>query len=610
MMRPMTGITTSPEPEEFAKQVGRAPLAEGPGWVALSERDDLAKYKPGNSIGLFVAQLRLGIDDIDSFASDALTDDSNDKKCDIVAVHRDTEQLIIAQCYATEHPERKKEGPASKTSDLNTAVSWLLSGPLETLPDVLRDAAIEARQAIKDGEITSLEIWSVHNCPEGTNIARELDQAAKTANSLLVQYYPDNPLNVTTAEIGRDAVNELYRRTQLPILVTEEMSFETPGGYETKGQSWRAYNTAIKLSELRMLWQQHGTDLMSPNIRDYLGVRKTERNINFGIKTTAKHSPRDFIVYNNGITAMVHNYEVANHRVAIRGLGIVNGGQTTGSIGTLSDEDASGLDEAWVQIRFVESADATILENVVRFNNTQNKVEATDFRSGDAIQDRLRNEFSSVPEAMYRGGRRGGAQDAIRRDRALLSDTGVAQSVASFHGYPNLAYNELRQIWELDSTYARFFNDHLHARHIIFCYSLLKAVEHSKLALNDIPEEKRAETQRNHAEFFRSRGGVHLLTAAIGGSIETILGEVVPDRFAVRFKDNISPAIATEVWTPIVRSGLPFSGQLAGATNQGLKSQDRVKEAVKLFVAMIEATRESNRVTYDTFAAHVEQRAD
>jgi hypothetical protein len=594
-----------------ASSPARTPLATGPGWSALSKRDDLAKYGDGNSIALFAAELRLGIDDIETFAADALTDHGNDKKCDLVAVVRDSGHLVIAQTYAAKNPETKSEGPAGKASDLNTAASWLLSGAVDGLPEVLRDAAIEARDALGSGDITEMQIWSVHNCPESKNVQTELQQAAKTANSLISQYFQEAQVNVSVAEIGRDAINELYRRTQLPILVDEELTFPITGGFETSGKDWRAYNTAVKLSDLRSLWQTHGTDLMSPNIRDYLGIRRSERNINYGIKVTAKESPEDFFIYNNGITAMVHSFEPSDDsaQIIVRGMGIVNGGQTTGSIGTLSEGEAGNLDDARVQIRFVTSTNSEVLENVVRYNNTQNKVEATDFRSKDAVQDRLRSEFEAIPDALYRGARRGGADDAIKRDRTLLSDTGVAQSVASFHGNPNLAYNELRQIWEHDPTYARFFNDNLHARHIVFCYSLLKAVEEAKLNLNNIADDKRTKTQKSHAEFFRSRGGVHLLTAAIGGSIETVLGEAVPDRFSLRFRSNVSPTKAIGLWRPIVQSGLPFTGQLSGATNLGLKSTERVADALRLFESMIEATRDSKQETFDDFAAKVEQSA-
>ncbi|MEE3918608.1 hypothetical protein V2I01_09160 [Micromonospora sp. BRA006-A] len=69
--------------------------------------------------------------------------------------------------------------------------------------------------------------------------------------------------------------------------------------------------------------------------------------------------------------------------------------------------------------RFVKCDSPAILAEIVRYNNTQNKVEAADFRSKDVVQERLRAEFSEIPEATYRGGRRGGVSDAIERQRTL-----------------------------------------------------------------------------------------------------------------------------------------------------------------------------------------------
>src|SRR5699024_1321079 len=129
----------------------------------------------------------------------------------------------------------------------------------------------------------------------------------------------------------------------------------------------RAYNTAIQLSDLRGLWNDYGTNLMSPNIRDYLGVRRSERNINYGIKGTARENPQDFFIYNNGITAMVHSFEPSSDSTSltVKGMGIVNGGQTTGAIGTLTEGEASNLGDARVQIRFVTSTAPNVLANVV-----------------------------------------------------------------------------------------------------------------------------------------------------------------------------------------------------------------------------------------------------
>lgn len=185
-------------------------------------------------------------------------------------------------------------------------------------------------------------------------------------------------------------------------------------------------------------------------MRDYLGIIRTEQNINNGMKTTAQEEPDRFWIYNNGLTVLVNDYNVdRTHkpwRLTIEGLGIINGAQTTGSIGTLDDDRAESLSDMQVLVRFVRCNDNDVLSEIVRYNNTQNKVEAADFRSKDAIQERLREEFKSIPDADYLGGRRGGVRDAITRRKNLVPDRAVAQCLTAFHGRPNLAYNETRRI--------------------------------------------------------------------------------------------------------------------------------------------------------------------
>lgn len=584
-------------------------LATGAGWTALSDRQDLAKHGPGNSIALFAAELILGIEDAETFAADALTDNGNDKKCDLIAVDRDRALIIVAQAYATLKPEDNRgEAPAGKTTDLNTAVSWLLSGETSNLPDVLKDAFVEARDALKEGEISELQIWSVHNCNSSKNVERELQQTCLTADSLLKRHFSNAQVSVTSQEIGIAEINDLYRRATLPIVVEDNLEFSVNGGFEISGDGWQSFNTAIRLDELRTHWKTFGKNLLSPNIRDYLGVRKSEKNINYGIKNSAQNNAEEFFIYNNGITAIVHSFEHDRDMnvVRVHGLGIVNGGQTTGSIGTLSDREATSLDKAHVQVRFVKSADTSRLKNVVKFNNTQNKVEATDFRSSDAVQDRLRTEFELIPEATYKGARRGGVDNIMRRERGLLYDNAVAQSLASFHGNPNLAYNETRKIWENDEIYSRFFNDSLHARHVLFAYSLQKSVERAKEALSSIPAESRTAKQKSHAEFFRSRGSVHLMTSAIAFSLETILGIAIKNRFDLRFKQNLSPNDAIDCWGKVIDQCLPFTLYLSDATNQGLKSRDKVKNAFEKFESMLEAVSTSMPENFKSFSSFVE----
>jgi hypothetical protein len=147
------------------------------------------------------------------------------------------------------------------------------------------------------------------------------------------------------------------------------------------------------------------------------------------------------------------------------------------------------------------------------------------------------------------------------------------------------------------------FRDAVAARHVVYAYSLLKAVERAKQQIAKIPEQSRTDAQKKHARFFSARGSTHLLVSAIGAAIETILGRAVADRYALRFVQNLSPAAAMEKWQPVVDVALAFSGQLQAATDQGLKAEERVATAHSDFGAMIEATRTFNAETFDQFAA-------
>ncbi|MBG6217010.1 hypothetical protein IWX75_001464 [Arthrobacter sp. CAN_A6] len=578
--------------------------ADRPGYRAFQARDDLSTYGP-NALLLFIAQMRLSLDDIDTFAANALTDHSNDKKCDLVAVVYDGTKVIVGQGY--EAKTARSSAPEDKAADANTAVSWLLAGPLETVPETLRGAAVEVRSALAAGTVAEFEIWYVHNLPESANVQRELGQAATTADALIKREFPESDVDVAFLEIGQNQLEKEYSRTQAPILVDDDFVFEVPGGFELSADGWSAFSTAIAADALREIWSTHTTQLMSPNIRDYLGMVRSASNINFGIKETAKSAPKNFAIFNNGITILVNDYshDAASRELKVSGIGIVNGGQTTGAIGELSTKEAEKLKEAAVMTRFVKCTDPSVLEDIVRFNNTQNKVEATDFRSRDPIQERLRAEFAKVPDAEYRGGRRGGASDAIVRRRGLLADSSVAQSLSAFHGRPNLAYNETRTIWDNDATYASVFRESVSARHIVLVFGLLRAVDRAKQAIMSIAVNDRTEAQNRHAEYFRSRGSNLLFVAAIGGCIETIIGRAVTDRTQLTFKKNFSPSEATDRWIPIVETLLAFSKQLSPATDMGLKSQDRVAKAIDDFSSMVEATRSANPGPFDSIGVDI-----
>ena len=144
----------------------------------FKHRVDLKKYKDDGLL-LFAVQLRYGIEDIDTLASESLTEGGDDKKTDLLYIDKERGIALIAQAYFS-RSEKHKSAKANKASDLNTAITLLLNAPLEKIPPDLKSHASELRQVITDREINSLQIWYVHNLQESKNRPVKQDNFLKS----------------------------------------------------------------------------------------------------------------------------------------------------------------------------------------------------------------------------------------------------------------------------------------------------------------------------------------------------------------------------------------------------------------------------------------------
>jgi AIPR protein len=569
--------------------------------AALEARDDLTQYGD-NAVGLFAIALRFSVDDIHSVAAESVTDGSDDKKCDLIYIDREEGVAVVAQCYFSS--ANKQGAPANKAADLNTAIAWLLQRPIKELPTRLRSAAKELRSAISTGDITRFEAWYVHNLPESKNVQDELATVAQTARNVISALHPSTKMDLSTLEIGKSRLDEWYQETLSPILVNEELKIDIESGFAVSAGEWRSYVTAIPAKVLHRLYKNHGTRLFSANVRDYLGSRKSDANINNGIKQTAQSEPENFWVFNNGITVLTHSFEEKESKgrkqLTVRGISIVNGAQTTGAIGTLPKTPSPSV---LVPARVVSTSNNELVYDIIQYNNSQNKVTASDFRSTDRIQKRLRDEVSAIPNAKYEGGRRGGHKDAIERNKNLMPSYTVGQALAAYHQDPVTAYNLKSEIWVNDQTYARVFNDDTTGAHLVLCYSLLRAVEDAKRALvaKSKTSKELTEQEESLLEYFRQRGSIYLLVSAVATCTETFVGRRIGVHAKVSFSPKTSPKQGTQHWSEIIAIVSPFCQQLSDALSDGLKSNERAQKAISTFKSLVQATASANAEAYKRF---------
>ncbi|MDP2257562.1 MAG: AIPR family protein [Polaromonas sp.] len=568
--------------------------------TALDEHDDLKKFG-ANAIGLFALALRFDLEDLEGVGVSSIVDGSSDKKNDLIFIDEEIGTAVIIQAYVSK--SKKSIAPANKASDLNTAIAWLITMPAENLPQGIRSHAIRIRDGVNSGTITKIHVWYVHNCTESKNVADELEAVKQTLSSALAKHHKNANVKQFVTEIGNSTLTEWYNETQSPIAVNENISFNCTDGFEVKTNDWTAFITTISARDLYDAYKTHSVKLFSANIRDYLGARSSQSNINNGIRQTISQTPENFWVFNNGLTALTHRIEFDKEQKTIKakGLAIVNGAQTTGAIGSMDEKPA---DNAMVPIRFVSvnNGDRDLVRDIVRYNNSQNQVTAADFRSTDAIQKRLRQEVAKIKDAEYEGGRRGGFGSAIKRKPKLMPSFTVGQALAAFHGQPSTAYNKKSDIWNNDALYSEFFNEKTTGPHLVFVFSLLKSIESSK---SNLIEKSKSEIElttleKQRLEFFRLPASIFVYIHAIASALETIISRPISDYFTLSFGNQTAPKTAIKNWSPIISATAPFTRLLAKSISEGL-SKTSIEEGIQNFTQQVEVAAESQTVAFNRF---------
>jgi hypothetical protein len=196
--------------------------------------------------------------------------------------------------------------------------------------------------------------------------------------------------------------------------------------------------------------------------------------------------------------------------------------------------------------------------------------------------------------------------DAIKRSKFTLPSYTVGQSLAAFHGDPVTAYDNKSELWTSEKNYRQIFTDRTTARHIVFCYSLLNAVNGRKLELSQ--KQRNDPSSLTNIEnvslsFLNKKGASYLLVDVISQCMETILGKPIPNRFDLACKE-CQPKHAEKFWLPIADMMLSLSNQLAGAFSRDRISNESISKAVPNFVGVVDSISALQKETFGNFASH------
>lgn len=176
-------------------------------------------------------------------------------------------------------------------------------------------------------------------------------------------------------------------RDELVVSFEEAAGAPLPCVY-VSGKDYDYALTAIPGEALRFVYEKFGARLLEANVRSFLS---TTGKVNRGIRDTLLNSPDLFMAYNNGIVVVADEVRMGRTEdggpgiVYMRGMQIVNGGQTTASI-YFGKRKTPAIDLGPVRVpakiivlkkNGVEDEEALIAD-ISKFANTQNSVKQSD----------------------------------------------------------------------------------------------------------------------------------------------------------------------------------------------------------------------------------------
>jgi len=174
----------------------------------------------------------------------------------------------------------------------------------------------------------------------------------------------------------------------------------------TDGADYDYALTVIPGETLRAVYERYGARLLEANVRSFLSYAG---KVNKGIRETLRNAPSRFMAYNNGIVIVADQVGLEDLKESgaalswLKGMQIVNGGQTTATIYFTKRRDPE-TDLSKVRIpakiivlnRGTDEESEELIASISRFANTQNAVRTSDLSANKPLHVELERLANSI----------------------------------------------------------------------------------------------------------------------------------------------------------------------------------------------------------------------
>lgn len=280
--------------------------------------------------------------------------------------------------------------------------------------------------------------------------------------------------------IGKSQLESTHVSAERDIPMTPLKSFDISGYDVTEyivDVEHRAVIAPIKAKELVTMKGISNQSIFAFNVRGPLGKTGVNKDITKSIADIEKH--KLFPLFHNGITVLADSVKRTRDSIDVENYYVVNGCQ---SLNSLYSNSHYLTDDLRVLTKFIQASPRSQLsEMITRFSNNQNGVKARDFKSNNAIQIRLQNEFKSLYGDNYffeikRGEDSGGLE--------VISNETAGQYLMAFDLKIPWATHRKYQIFE-EKHSDLFARPSVSADHIMICHVIVKCINEKQNLINN-----------------------------------------------------------------------------------------------------------------------------
>jgi hypothetical protein len=223
---------------------------------------------------------------------------------------------------------------------------------------------------------------------------------------------------------------------------------------------------AVEATQLINLYKHNNfrDKIFNLNIRNFIGSTLQNKNI---AKTIVDNS-NNFFYFNNGISCLSRGLEI-NHEaghVTVKGLQIINGAQTVKSLIKNEGKWKESIPKILMRITSIDKTygeERGFTDAITRFNNSQNVVKVSDFRSNDSVQIDLQEKFNKLDligtskKVSYQRKR----TDEVKRGHELIKFEEFCKTIYSFLFDPIRFASNSTYLYDdkLDGGYVKIFGE-------------------------------------------------------------------------------------------------------------------------------------------------------